>query len=1184
MNARSVALRLAPYALLCAAAVAATWRILTTPGIPYNVDLSGFFPLTPDAYERRFWPLWNVGGGMSTVQFLPALLFELPLLALGRLAGFDMAAHVKLRIVLMLALSACAMYALVRHYVAKRGAPPLVVLLAPLAPALLYAFNPWSIHRVFHYFLWVGYAMAPLVLLALERLVDRPSWRRGVVLALTYALATTDPHNPPLLALLMAPLFLARVVPMLWRDRARAFAAVKHAAVAAGVYLAIGLYWILPYAYNALFNESFGPTYVLSEQMIATLSRNGDVWSVLVLSHNYLPRAPLAPTDPFWNAAWAFGGIVLLQLAVLGLLVRREATTLAYGVIGAGAVVLGMGSTPPFTGSYDWLIFRAPWGEGLSWLFRDPFRWGFFQVLAYCVLGGFAIAWLTQRALALPRLRVAAPAPGVVAVGCVLLFALPSVTGYVSGPFAPVEIPSEFAEANAALALTPEDTQVVWMPRMLGKTTWGGDRTMEYFDATSSARPALGPFRPHTEAYFGLVQDSAMAGGPVPELLARAGIDVVVYHADRNPDQDALNLAALEAAGLEPMGGAGGTPVDLVPLSTAQPANTPASRFQLYGTRALNQTFVAPQNATRVEVKVVRVGSPGPLEATFFDLAGAVVHRANVTVADDGVVALPLAGKLKADQAYALRLRARSNASADRFEVSFYRVDAYPEGTLTAKVGTAAPVKQDGDLWMRVHAADAGFVRLLKNPEPSPVVQASRYAIASPSGLDVMGLVDSLPESPRSNATILFLNSGAAARKMYRAVDDGWVWVQGLDEGELESAAAFVPESSIVAPFGATANADSKLGWARGTRGFTYEQWGWPLSLASLGHVPRDLDNDKGLVFTSAKADVTVSLPGEGERVLLARVYSSPAGGTLAFRADDGWGAKLSTLAETPAFRWVEVASLGPDARTLTLSNENGFQGVNLLAAVPKDAWASAKAQAAARFAKTPVLLASRAVDVPTLGEGRLALPGTGSLVVLRNGTLAFDAPIDADYTLALRVTPASALTMETTCVADCGSTLEWRTAPLGRLTAGRHEVALAAPDNATAQLSLVAVTTDATLLQSAPNDVAVPRLDALEATSAAFHLDGGTPLFVTFTTPRDAGWELTSPDGAKHYGALANGVGNLFHVDGEEGEYVVAYAPQRWADRGAVLSAVALACVAAAFLARAYLRRRDAPAPEEAA
>ncbi|HWH07855.1 MAG TPA: hypothetical protein VNX21_01560, partial [Candidatus Thermoplasmatota archaeon] len=1052
MNARRVATALAPYALLCAAALVASWRILTTPGIPYAVDLSGFFPLSPEAYERRFWPLWNIGGGMSTVQFLPALLFELPLLVLGRLAGFDMATHVKLRILLMLALSGCAMYALVRHYLAKRGVRPVVLLVAPLAPALLYMLNPWAVHRVFHYFLWVGYAMAPLVLLALERLVDRPSWRRGAVLALTYALSTTDPHNPPLLALLMAPLFLVRVVPLLWRDRAHAWAALRHTALAAGIYVALGLYWILPYLHNAAFNEAFGPVYVLSEQMISTLSRNGDLWNVLVLAHNYYPRAPIMPTDAFWAGAWTLAGVVLVHLALLGLLVKRDATMLAYGAIGAASIVLGMGNTPPFTDFYHWLIFGAPWGEGLSWLFRDPFRWGFFQVLAYGVLGGVGLGWLTQQ-LATTRLRLAAPAPAAFAVACALTFTLPAVIGYANGPYDPVQVPSEYHEANAWLAQTPEDVQVVWMPRMLGKTTWGGDRTLEYFDATSSARPALGPFRPHTEAYFGLVQDAAMAGGPVPELLARAGLDLVVYHADRAPDADATNLAALQAAGLVPVASAGGTPMDLLAISTAQPANTPATRFQLYGTRALNQTFVAPENVTRVDVKVLRVGHPGALEATFFTAQGAVVHRANVTVADDGIVAIPVAeGKLSPGETYAMRLRARSNASADRFEVSMYRVDAYPAGNLTAKVGTAAPARQDGDLWMRVHQRAEGFVRILRNPEPSPVVQVSPYAIATPSGLDAMGLVDSLPESPRSNATLLFLNSGGAARRTFERVDAGWVWVQGLDEGTLEAAVAFVPDASLVAPFQSVANADSKLGWARGTRGFTYDQWGWPLSLAALGHgQPRDLDNDKGLVYTSVHANLTVPLPGEGERVLLARVYSSPHGGALRFHLDDGSELRLRTVAPTPGFRWVEVGALGPEARALTLENAGGFQGVNLLAALPREAWAQAQQRAAERLAQTPILLASRAVDVAGLGPGRTALPGTGNLVAFTNGTLSFEAPVAAEYALALRLTPDSALAQNGTCVADCGATLEWRTIPLGRLEAGHHEVPLAA--NGTARL-----------------------------------------------------------------------------------------------------------------------------------
>lgn len=1177
MRRADLAARAVPYALLAAAALAATWSLWRAPGLPYNVDISGFFPLTTDAYEARFWPLWNEHGGMATLQFLPALLFELPLLLLGRLFGWDMATHVKLRITLGFVLAGWGLYALARRYLAKHAQgrlAPWLVAAIPLAPALFFMFNPWSVHRVFQHFLWMGYVLAPFLILAFERLAESPTWRRALVFALVAAVATTDPHNPPYFALLLAPLVVLRVAQALRRSKRDAGRLAGMMGLAAGAYLLLGAFWILPYAVSALRNPAMGPTYVMSDEMLGVLSRHATLPDVLRLLHNYNPRAALGPDVPGAAALWSAAGFGLAALAFAAPLLARRSVAWLYAGLAAACVVLGMGATPPVGGFYRWLLFGAPWGEGLSWLFRDPYRWGGFQALAYAVLLTFALGELAILATRLPQRASHAAESAIpsVALACAALFVLPGLAGYMGEVYAPVEVPSEYAQANAQLAAMPAAASVVWMPRTLGTTTWGGDRTLEYFDATSSARAALGPFRPHTSTYFRFLEDAAKDGADLPPLLARAGLDAVVFHNDRDPTRDARKAELLEQGGLVEGARVGSTPTRWVDQSSFAPADTPAARRPVDATRSLAQTFV-PTAPTPVELtlRARPVGEPGPLEVALLDANGTAVATRYATGAGPEV-AVPLRGvALDPGATYTLRLAAANAANGSRWDVSTYTVDTYVEGAL---------LDAPGDLAFELVAQERGFVTLYESPQDAPRVRATSGAVASPGGLQMLRALATLPDgAPLRDDAVVFTATSEAARRAF-ADESGWRWVGGLNDSSWEGVVPFLPKDVFAAPFKATTRADHEQAWARGTEDFTYYQWGWSSALADLKQESWDFDGDRGFAYTTSTAPLVVPVPHDG--TLLARVYRHPDGGALRVEAVvDGAPVPLATLdARAPAagFAWVGVGELPAGASAVRLVGDGSFAAVNLLAAVPADVLASAQTASAARFDGTPATLLANAETIPGFGAKPVAFPGVGRFVdVNRTTDVATSVPASGAYAVWVRLAagdPAPNLTLDgadlgpLACAAGCDGAAPWFATSPAHLDAGPHALRFEIPAGATARVDALALTSEPAGLLGGAAPLAI-QWQRVDATRYEATLDATGPVEVVLATPHDAGWvaRVEGADGVVR-SVPADGVANAFRLDLHGPSRVtLAYEPQAWAQNGAWVSGVALVVALAAFV-----------------
>jgi hypothetical protein len=269
------------------------------------------------------------------------------------------------------------MYALVRTLTGRRSAAAIA--------AVLFAFNSYVFAHLTHIQLLMTFGL-PLSLLALHRLVERPTPRRGVALGLALAVQAYACGYYAVFA------GLAMVTGVLWFAAAEArwrsgrfWLSVGLAATVAALLVAP----LLP-AYLTIHDAGFA-------RPLDEARRYSAGWRAYLAS-GLLAYRWLLP----WLGAWRevlFPGAVTILLAITALILAAlgrvdptpRRTLTFYAVLGALAAWASLG---PDAGLYRWMHDYLP---GMSFL-RAPARFGVVVILALSSLSAFAVAWMLPRA------------------------------------------------------------------------------------------------------------------------------------------------------------------------------------------------------------------------------------------------------------------------------------------------------------------------------------------------------------------------------------------------------------------------------------------------------------------------------------------------------------------------------------------------------------------------------------------------------------------------------------------------------------------------------------------------------------------------------------------------------------------------------------------------------------------
>lgn len=303
---------------------------------------------------------------------LVAGVLGLPVYAL---TGNPVAAH-NSAAAIALWLSFVCMWGLVRRLT---GSP-----LAGLVAGAAYTFCPYLLSHTSHIQLLMAFVI-PLMFLALHRLIDAPTWHRGVQLGLAVAVAG--------LACGYYGIYggLALGVAALWFNRRSA--AYWRALAIAGLVAAIVVGPIIVPFERARAQVGGGPSRTAGD-MQGFSAMPGDYLVSGARAHDFLQPARTSARDP----EPLFPGITILLLALVTLVTTTRGlrqtvsswTVLGYAAIGAFAAIASLG---PRYLLYTVLFYAVPAID----LLRAPSRFGLVVAFAIAVLGGVAVSNVRQR-------------------------------------------------------------------------------------------------------------------------------------------------------------------------------------------------------------------------------------------------------------------------------------------------------------------------------------------------------------------------------------------------------------------------------------------------------------------------------------------------------------------------------------------------------------------------------------------------------------------------------------------------------------------------------------------------------------------------------------------------------------------------------------------------------------------
>ncbi len=332
---------------------------------------------------------------------------------------------------------------------------------------LFYVLNPYSYVRLLtgQWGLLLGYALTPFALKAFIELLERPTPRNGVRLALlTTLVGINQVHALLLLALASLVFFIVWLVRR--KGSVEYWPLSVSLGVALGIFLIVNLYWLVPTMMDLGAQEtvvkslSEGESTLYGTRAISSLGLSFDVASLhgfwrtwYLYSRNFL-------------SLWWVPFLLMFFLAVYGFVahVRSRAIgwlVLALGVLGLLSFILALGVATPGNGLFvSTLWSKLPGAQ----VFRDSHKFTALLALSYAFLGGLGL----QEMVRLPVRRLifwkgegwrvlllAAPL-------LPLLYTFPMVG--LAGQVRPTDFPDEWYHVREMLHDDEDDYNVLFLP------------------------------------------------------------------------------------------------------------------------------------------------------------------------------------------------------------------------------------------------------------------------------------------------------------------------------------------------------------------------------------------------------------------------------------------------------------------------------------------------------------------------------------------------------------------------------------------------------------------------------------------------------------------------------------------------------------------------------------------------
>ena len=951
-----------PYLLISAISVAVLHKVLFSSGLIMYGDL--MFPFPVDRFLDHIYPLWTPYGSLTTIGRTALLPFEAPVAAISAALNVSVETIIKAHLLGILILIGSSMYFAASSLLRERGKSPRVVFIASMTAALVYMFNPWSLSQISHIWLWLGYALTPLVLLCFMRALKTHRLRYIVLTAVLLCLASGHVRWVIALGILMVGWLvfwlLSRLGSVTRREVLNSFGVTSLVLM---FYVLFSAFWLLPWLTTGFNTGNVAPpTFLIVDQAIDSSSWNASLDNVFRLMGCSWVEIPWQPTSSWMHELWFVASFTLPLLAFSALFIRRSRYPLYFASMGLLFAFLTKGTQSPLGSSYKWLVFDIPFlSDQLGRLFRAPYWWGGALALCLCFLIALAVAeilhwgWREKGSIA----RKSAPF-------VVLLLFLPSFALFVQQPargffgeiYVPVEVPQEYNSVNNWLGEQEGDFKVSWIPSYDWRdTTWGSHVTgsVASFDVWSSSKPTMADCggNPDVMYYYNYTYRVSLLGGRTAhygKYMEPINTRYVLYHSDIVGAEGENNaaLANLEQQQDMMFVGQDGFYSIFENEHYAPHIFIPAQNLLVAG------GFETLSSLNALEAFDPERSSLLYLDQTtgrFYPQAEGIVLGAESSIED---IALS-----QVDERYLV--------APFQFTHSWDPGNVWSKGNIQSYWGQClnwfgAPACWDFD-YKEGFALTCDYRSNLETVAPHPIGtgDAAQWQAVAWSENDHIS-VGSDGHSLALDYTFDNQDSQQVVAQNLNAFDlEGWsnydtfsAWVYGDGSGNAlqfwyrinndESRSWGIGECTL-----------DWTGWERVSLAFPTEardrvhrlalivNWNQNRSQSGLGShrvIVAGIELSQVKTVPRHRLVMPVEVDQRGRYVLYARVLKSPRGGTLTIAIDGEEVGSLNTMADNSMliWEWVGSGSLGEGNHYITLENSFGLNAVNLLALMPEDA------------------------------------------------------------------------------------------------------------------------------------------------------------------------------------------------------------------------------------------------------
>jgi hypothetical protein len=481
--------------------------------------------LSQNVARRYFWTFDdNIGPALVEKARLPLFTLFWGVFSLFR---FPDEALLKVKIVTLFVISLWSFVAAVKltrkHFLGAEATPSPAFLVATALGTLVFLFNPWMMNRLNHFFLYFGSVNLPLVFaLYLDFLLGGGGSSRNLLkLLVIIAITSATPHIIVIEALVILVMSVVVVVFSSERWAVLRRVGVVGAVGAAGAVL-LNAYWLWPYL-SSLGSGAASPDKVLTLEVLRLLSQYDQIFNTVRLLGYWWPSTKYFMD---WNQPLYFLGIAgsLVLPAAFVAYATFGFKRIGVRVIGAvGVVGIFLCSyTPASEAVYSWLMFRSPL-QSFGWIWREIDKIGLILVFCFSLTFVFLLARLLAHRFIIPVVILS------LLVG---VFCYPHVAFTLYYDFAPQYVPKAFFLADDFLAGEPGDFNVAWYPLVVDPVWSTNPDEPGNFAIYSSSEPTLG-YSSDTKALLNYALDSRNAAKiNLPKFLDLLGVKYLVLRDD----------------------------------------------------------------------------------------------------------------------------------------------------------------------------------------------------------------------------------------------------------------------------------------------------------------------------------------------------------------------------------------------------------------------------------------------------------------------------------------------------------------------------------------------------------------------------------------------------------------------------------------------------------------------------